>query len=146
MKRHPSLAPLSRDHHAALILAQLLKENAPAYKGLPTSVSGKAEYAAAFYKTHLIKHFVQEEKMLKKLGSKNEVLATLASEIFYEHERLTEMFTSIGSSDGQVKVLNQLGYELEAHIRKEERMLFPLLQQHCSEEELKSLASIFTEE
>jgi hypothetical protein len=36
MKRHEALIPLSRDHHGTLILARLLRSDAPPYKGLPT--------------------------------------------------------------------------------------------------------------
>ena len=42
MKRHEALAPLSREHHGTLILAQLLKKGAPVYKGLPDTDTGKA--------------------------------------------------------------------------------------------------------
>ena len=38
MKRHPSLAPYSSDHHRILVVAQLLKKSSPAYRGLPTDV------------------------------------------------------------------------------------------------------------
>ena len=41
MKRHPTLAHLSREHQGALILAKLLQEDAPDYKGLPTDKNGK---------------------------------------------------------------------------------------------------------
>jgi len=34
MKRHEALAPFSREHHGALILAQVMKKGAPAYKGI----------------------------------------------------------------------------------------------------------------
>ena len=67
MKRHESLAPLSREHHAALLLAQLLKKNAAAYKGMPADTPGKILYAAEFYSSHLIAHFDDEEKVFEKL-------------------------------------------------------------------------------
>ena len=49
MKRHESLAPLSREHHEGLILAQLLKKGAPAYRGLPTDLAGKLSYAREMF-------------------------------------------------------------------------------------------------
>jgi iron-sulfur cluster repair protein YtfE (RIC family) len=145
MKRHASLVPLSRDHHAALILAQLLKKNAPAYTGLPTTITGKAEYALAFYETHLIKHFAQEEKMLQVLKIKGDAFKTLAAEIFSEHKRLSELFSRVKTATSQETVLNDLGVELDAHIRKEERVLFPLVEQSCNQDELKELALLFIE-
>jgi iron-sulfur cluster repair protein YtfE (RIC family) len=139
MKRHESLAPLSREHHGALILAQLIKRNAPVYKGLPTTIIDKAAYAIQFYKTELKKHFRKEELMLKKVRAINPEIAKLADEIVTEHKMLAGLFLSIEKTADQEAVLNELGNELDAHIRKEERLLFPLIQQHCSEELLQKL-------
>ena len=65
MKRHEALAPLSREHHEALILAQLLKKGVPAYKGLPTDTAGKISYARQLYADKLRRHFLDEEKILE---------------------------------------------------------------------------------
>ena len=35
--------------------------------------------------------------------------------------------------------LDELGHELEAHIRTEERILFPAMQERCSSNELESI-------
>lgn len=145
MKRHASLAPLSRDHHSALMLAQLLKKNAPVYKGLPTTIDGKCEYALNFYDMHLIKHFIQEENMLGYLKITDDSFNTLSAEIFSEHVRLRELFGQIKTGVELETTLNNLGVELEAHIRKEERVLFPQLEQLCSEDELAALALFFTQ-
>jgi hypothetical protein len=64
MKRHPALHTLSHDHHQGLILTQQLKKGAPQYKGMPTTLDGKKDYAISFYKTELVKHFEDEEKIL----------------------------------------------------------------------------------
>lgn len=139
MKRHEALAPLSREHHGALILAQLIKRNAPAYKGLPTTIIDKATYAILFYKDDLIKHFKKEEEMLKKVVPVHPSIAKVADEIVNEHQLLKQLFLSIKDAADQEAVLNELGNELDAHIRKEERILFPLIQQYCSEELLQKL-------
>lgn len=139
MKRHESLAPLSREHHGALILAQLIKRNAPEYKGLPTTIIEKAAYAIQFYKTDLKKHFNKEELMLKKVRAIHPLVTTLADEIVAEHKMLKELFLSIKDAPDQEAVLNEIGNELDAHIRKEERILFPLIQKHCPEELLQKL-------
>ena len=73
MKRHPSLAHLSREHHGALILARLLQNNAPAYKSLPTDTAGKAVYALNFYEKELVKHFEAEEKAFTLVTGNNPV-------------------------------------------------------------------------
>ena len=139
MKRHEALAPLSRDHHEALILAQLLKKDAPAYKNLPTQPDEKAAYAVNFYISHLQKHFLQEETMLMKVKNYNSEIEKLTTEIITEHQYLTTIFLSLNKTDNLSVTLDVLGTALENHIRKEERILFPLIQQHCPAEILNTL-------
>lgn len=131
MKRHETLAPLSRDHHEALILAQLLKKGAPAYKNLPTGPNEKAAYAVNFYINHLEKHFLQEETMLQKVKTYNRDIEKLTEEIINEHQYLKTIFLSLDKTENPAVTLDILGTALENHIRKEERILFPLIQQHC---------------
>jgi hemerythrin-like domain-containing protein len=140
MKRHSSLAILSREHHGALILAQLLKKGAPAYKGLPDDVAGKASYAIRFYHNDLVKHFEKEEQdVLKKIKGINTGLDKLANEVLVEHKELKGLFTSIRQTEDQEVHLDKLGHALEQHIRKEERQLFPLIQELCNEKLLSEI-------
>ena len=67
MNRHEALAPLSREHHTALILCQLLKKSTPDYKGLPTSPADKAAYAINIFNTLLLPHFRKEEELILKV-------------------------------------------------------------------------------
>ena len=139
MKRHESLVPLSREHHPSLLLAQLLKKNAPAYRGMPTDPVSKAAYAVEQFDSSIKQHFSKEEQMLEKLKGLNHAIDLLAAEIIQEHRALTDSFIAIRSSDDLVNDLHTLGNRLEQHIRKEERVLFPLIEQHCPE---KMLAEI----
>lgn len=140
MKRHSSLAILSRKHHGALILAQLLKKGTPVYKGLPADLVGKADYAIRFYKAELIKHFDEEEQaVIKKIKGINVGLDKMANEIAVEHKGLTSSFESIKNAGDLATHLDKLGCALQKHIRKEEREFFPLIQELCSE---KLLAEI----
>ena len=138
MKRHEALAPLSREHHSALILAQLLKKDAPTYKGLPTALNEKAAYALQMFTATLQLHFTNEEVMLDKIRNVHTGIDKLSDEIFREHQQLKKMFLSLGKAGNTVEYLDVLGQALDNHIRKEERILFPLIQQHCSDEVLKS--------
>ena len=87
MKRHEALAPLSREHHSTLMLAQLLKKNAPVYKGLPTNAKDKAEYAFQQFETIIKNHFKQEEIILRKAKDLEEkkiiVRANIAIGLFW---------------------------------------------------------------
>jgi len=141
MKRHEALAPLSREHHEALILAQLLKKGVPAYKGLPTDTAGKISYARQLYADKLRRHFLDEEKILEIVKGKNHLIDTISREIFNEHSILRKLFDSIDTAG--VDSLDELAVILEQHIRKEERILFPLIQQHCDEDLLKKVTAVF---
>ena len=134
MKRHSSLAILSREHHGALILAQLLKRSAPLYKGLPADTAGKAEYAYRFYQYELADHFAAEEQaVLNKVKGIAAPLDALADEIIADHVWLRAMFESIKKAKDLTTHLDELGNALEKHIRKEERELFPLIEASCPE-------------
>lgn len=137
MKRHIALAPLSREHHGALILAQLLKRTAPAYKDLPTDPQGKAKYATSFYRSELIKHFAEEEEaVIKSITGINDELDRLCNEIIAEHKELRVLFESLNDSDDIIAQLDKTGLTLEQHIRKEEREFFPMIQELCNEDQL----------
>jgi iron-sulfur cluster repair protein YtfE (RIC family) len=145
MKRHPALIPLSREHHGALILARLLQKDAPVYKGLPTDTQGKAEYAYKFYQEELVKHFEDEERVLKLVTGVESNLDLMIKTIYREHQELHKLFQSIDNHPDLTSHLDQIGKTLETHIRKEERELFPLMQETCNEDLMikvdKSLSS-----
>ncbi|MGG9960028.1 hemerythrin domain-containing protein [Ferruginibacter sp. SUN106] len=139
MKRHETLAPLSREHHGALILARLLQKDAPAYKGLPQDTETKAVYAMNFFKTNLQQHFDKEEILLHQVKKYNSAIEILTGEIILEHLQLTTLFDALQHTKELPAALDKLGRLLEDHIRKEERILFPLIQEHCAENILNAI-------
>jgi len=145
MKRHPALIPVSREHHDSLILARLLQKDAPPYKGLPLNIEGKAVYALEFYKNKLIAHFIAEEKIFPLVKGINAEIDGLITEILEEHDRFHISFNLINTQNNLADKLDQLGKELELHIRKEERQLFPLIQENCSEQVLKNIEIILSD-
>lgn len=147
MKRHQSLAGLSREHHGGLILAQLLKKDAPVYKGLPTDEEGKAIYASGYYKDELEKHFEEEEQVLiKKIRGINSALDQVADEIVAEHAALRQLFKGLEIGAELSSQLDEIGVVLEKHIRKEERLFFPMIQELCDEKILAGIAKAFSDQ
>lgn len=138
MKRHPALIPLSREHQPALLLAQVLKKDAPAFNGMPSTVPDKAAFALKMYQLNLKEHFTKEEEVFNKIKNINAAIDALAAEIIAEHQQLSAAFLALNKTDHTAEELDALGEALDAHIRKEERILFPLMQEHCSEEVLAS--------
>jgi iron-sulfur cluster repair protein YtfE (RIC family) len=139
MKRHTSLAPISREHHTALLLAQLLKKDAPPYKDMPETPREKSAYALQFFRNNLQAHFSKEEKMLTGLRQYHTAIAALALEVQKEHVELTELFNKLDMAENLAAAMDAAGRALEKHIRKEERVLFPLIQEHCPEDVLNTI-------
>lgn len=133
MRRHLALQPLSREHHKGLLLAQLLRNDAPDYKGLPIDRKGKIIYAISSYKDELHNHFQKEEAILAIARSIKIELDQLIDEILNEHVLLRNQFDSLDTDSTTEEALHELGICLNNHIRKEERILFPLLESCCSE-------------
>ena len=135
MKRHKSLIPLSQDHHNGLMLAQLIKKDAPEYKGLPTDIDGKIDYTLNVWNDELKNHFKNEEMILfPSIYGKNDEIDILINELKNEHSSIELKIIELNDELECEKKLNDLGYLLELHIRKEERILFQQLQIHCKSE------------
>ncbi|HSW55435.1 MAG TPA: hemerythrin domain-containing protein [Ignavibacteriaceae bacterium] len=142
MKRHPALYTLSHDHHQGLILAQQLKKGAPQYKGMPSTPEGKKEYTISFYKTELIRHFENEEKILFPMSlGKNASIDKLIAEIINEHRKLEALVEEIRTTAELERVMDELGHLLEKHIRKEERELFVMIEEALNENDLDLLSA-----
>ncbi len=140
IKRHKALHILSHDHHHGLILAQLIKKGSPQYKNLPFTTEGKRDYAVQFYNTELIRHFKEEEKVLYPLvKSRDKEIDSLFEEIITEHRKIKKLITRLESDEDVDDTMDELGYLLESHIRKEERELFTAIQKILTEEELIQL-------
>jgi iron-sulfur cluster repair protein YtfE (RIC family) len=146
MKRHPALAPFSRDHHESLILAQLIKKGASRYQGMPETIEGKRNFAILFFNEHLAGHFSKEEKILfaASKGIDDET-DRLISELTDEHREIESLVEKLKVNSEVMSNLDQLGYLLESHIRKEERILFPLLQEKMSEEQLARIEKLLVD-
>lgn len=144
MKRDKSLIPLSQDHHNGLMLAQLIKKDAPVYKGLPTDSTGKVKYAIEKWKSELIPHFNNEEKILFPfVRGRDKEIDKLIDEILREHKILNELFELLESESSVENTLNEIGILLENHIRKEERELFQLIQKVFGDKLKKLEGKIF---
>ncbi|PKL81958.1 MAG: hypothetical protein CVV24_12620 [Ignavibacteriae bacterium HGW-Ignavibacteriae-3] len=73
---------LSRDHHPALIAAQICKRGSPAYLGLPTLPAEKLSYIRSFWKDELYEHFkIEEEILIPEIAGKNDELDKITSNV-----------------------------------------------------------------
>ena len=129
MERHEALVQLSRDHHFGLLLCWKLKE------GLKKEISAErmGKYVQLFYEHNLKLHFLEEEETLFPLLGNDH---PLIKEAISEHREF-EKIVSDGFKD--LKEIKYFGDLLESHIRKEERQIFPAIEEHASDEELQNL-------
>lgn len=144
MRRHKSIINLSHDHHQGLVLAQLIRKNAPQYKNLPNTIEGKVEYTLNEYRTGLLPHFKKEEEILFPFVKDiDENLDKTIEQLLDEHKRINYLVGQIEKNDEKEKYLDELGDLLTHHIRKEERELFDSIQNILTEEELNNLDKLF---
>ena len=136
MKRSKALAALSRDHHQALVVAQKLRRATAA-----TACEGRDAFLA-YWTGHGREHFRLEEELLfpayAGYGDPHDplVLRALGQHVMIRHlaAALADVGTALPAS------LEQLGAELAAHVRLEEREVFPLIERVVPTHELEAVA------
>jgi hemerythrin-like domain-containing protein len=138
MKRHPALVPLSHDHHHALVEARRLQRAAHG----PESAAAAAAFLR-FFAQETVRHFREEEELLfPSVVDFQEAHEPLVQALL-EHQRLHSLATRLQQLvpvDGAASdIMRELGQLLEAHIRHEERRLFPLIERLLSDATLTRL-------
>lgn len=130
MKRHPALIPLSHDHHHALVEARRLRDAAGG-EGNPEAV---AVAFADFFAAVSVPHFREEEEMLFPLVAGAEEARPLVMEALLDHQRLHALVAQLPRSADVRASMREIGELLEAHVRREERELFPLIEQFAADQ------------
>ena len=129
--RHPSLVPLSHDHHHGLALALRCRKQALGQLK-PMGSAGLRERAKEFldfYRANLAAHFRAEEELLFPLmRSAAPGCDGMIDELVENHEEIRQAISRLEARTGLAKAIFDLGDMLERHIRKEERELFPLFE------------------
>lgn len=138
MKRHPILIPISREHHQVLLLAQLLKKDAPLYRGLPDTLDGKLEYARTKYQELLLLHLKRDQESLYPYLRQWPELSDLLEELMAQSHWMTRTFEMLDKSATAEK-LDQIGHSLEQYVRTKERKLFQTAQELLDETEMLTL-------
>ena len=144
MKRHPSLYPLSHDHHHALVQARNL--GIAAQSNNPDSLRDAAIIFIEFTHSQLQSHFKKEERfLLPLLARKTATDCPAIKETLDQHaqirrliEDLNDRLTKGESIDAHS--LKTLGDYLSAHVRFEENILFPALEAAATADELQQLS------
>ncbi|MCD6727938.1 MAG: hemerythrin domain-containing protein [Solirubrobacteraceae bacterium] len=135
MKRAEEIAPLSREHHQALRVAQRLARASAA------DAAELREAFLAFFVAEMVPHFRAEEELVLPAFARHvdpsdpEVVRVLV-----EHVELHRRAGDLAADDeADPAALHALGRRLHDHVRHEERVLFPRVESALDAEELHRL-------
>ncbi|MGH2863068.1 MAG: hemerythrin domain-containing protein [Solirubrobacteraceae bacterium] len=138
MKRSEALAILSRDHHHALVVAQKL--NRADGETADAARSRFLEYWDAEGRRHFQ---LEEELLLPAFAAHGDARHPLVLRVLGDHVAIRCKAARLASSaEPDTEALRELGVELAAHVRLEERELFPLIEDAMPADELLQLAQV----
>jgi hypothetical protein len=134
MKRSAALAPLSRDHHVALQEALRLR------RATETDIAVAAARFVAFWRRSGARHFqVEEEIVLQALPPGDPEWDATVARVRAEHAEITLRAEALDDVD--VDAARALGETLTAHVRFEERVVFPQLARALDDKRLGALGA-----
>jgi len=137
MKRDESLASLSRDHHQTLARALKLK------RADESSAAEALREMAEFFDAHGALHFRVEEEVLlpgyvRDAGAdpNDDQIVRVLTDHVWIRARIAALREATAPPPAE---LRELGQRLDDHVRHEERVLFPAIEQALSAEQLAAL-------
>jgi hemerythrin-like domain-containing protein len=136
MKRDSALASLSRDHHQALFVAQVLRR-------ATAETAGEARAAfLTYWEQHGRAHFrLEEEVLLPGYAEHGDSHHPLVARVLCDHVEIRHRANGLVHEDpAAVDALHRLGLRLGEHVRLEERELFPLIESALPADRLAALA------
>jgi hemerythrin-like domain-containing protein/ketosteroid isomerase-like protein len=142
MKRSHALAPLSRDHHVALVVARELS------RAGDSDAASATERYVRFLARHELAHFALEESVLVPALPPGERGAALSERLLEDHEFLRDALRRLQASPAAVTLsyVHEIGERLRAHVRMEEQELFPYLEQSLDERALAAIGAKLAQE
>jgi hemerythrin-like domain-containing protein len=130
VRRSVELAPLSRDHHVALTHSLRLR------RATGADVDAVTARFLAFFVEAGRAHFTAEEEVL--LPHVPSAHSQLAQRLLDEHAEIRAAASAVGLQP-TVEEAHRLGALLGAHVRFEERTLFPVLEASLPPERLREV-------
>jgi hemerythrin-like domain-containing protein len=140
--RHEALQPLSRHHHHALFVALQAKRVGTEKSKL--TVQGMKQEVETFWVEGGNQHFQDEEEIVLPVYAKYQAIHhPEIIEMLLEHVKLRSYVQQILSTEAEadlIPIMNEFGELLTTHVRREERVVFPMIEKDLPEEELQKLA------
>jgi hypothetical protein len=136
MKRSDALAHLSRDHHHGLVVAQRLR------RAVQETAGAAREAFLTFWDQEGRAHFrIEEEVLLPAFARRGSPEDDAVVRVLVDHVDLRRRAADLAAGPAPPDELHELGERLHAHIRHEERVLFPLIEASLSEDQLSNLVA-----
>lgn len=132
IKRSQEMQILSRDHHFGLLFAWKIKQ------GINKKVDSirMKDYVNFFWNQHLKGHFLDEEVLLFNRFDSEELCVRAKK----DHQQIIDLIERVNAaSQGDYDVYEKLFSFLDQHIRFEERVVFPYLEEIVSDSILTSI-------
>ena len=129
MQRHPALVVLSHEHHHALVEARRLRRAAAA-----DDPAAAVSSFLTFFAAVSVPHFREEEETLFPLVVDYDQARPLVVEAVLDHQRLHSLVARLERETDVRASIGEIGVLLEAHVRREERGLFPLIERLAAAE------------
>jgi iron-sulfur cluster repair protein YtfE (RIC family) len=145
MKRTPELRTLSEDHHHGLVQARKLRRATEAHEA--DSAEAAVKRFLDFWQKDTALHFRKEEEVLLPVMARygEDLSREPLLEMIEDHARIRGLVMQLSDEaiGGNVRLetLHEIGERLEAHIRLEERVVFPLIEESLSQAALTELAA-----
>jgi len=126
-RRHESLIPLSREHHYGLLVCLRIHRGLESHDADPEWLRVRAEKAIRFFEDDLKTHFDVEENILFPAMSEVTEAGVTIEELVGEHRNVARLVDRLRQVEDLrlAPLLREFADQLEAHIRKEESVLFP---------------------
>jgi Hemerythrin HHE cation binding domain len=134
MKRDPALVPLSHEHHRALHAAMLLS------RAGADDADAVRDEALSFWEVEGARHFrIEEEVLLPAFAAAGDPRDDAVVTVLTDHVWIRERMARLAADELDLDGFHKLGERLKAHVRHEERVLFPLIERTLEAEGLASL-------
>ena len=139
IKRNQHIVPLSKDHHFTLLFCWKIRQGVK----MQIAFERQKNYIRYFFKEHMEPHFQNEENFLFKQTNDEQVQKALD-----DHKEIRNHVKKVLQSPGENRsgLLSMLANMVEAHVRYEERVLFPHLENVLTDDQLQLIGQELSKE
>jgi hypothetical protein len=137
VRRDPALATLSRDHHQALFVSQKLR------RARVETATDALTALRAYWHADGREHFrIEEEDLLPAYAAYGDPYDPLLARVVCDHIAIRQRIRALDATDQpSLDELHELGRLIDAHVRCEERELFPRIEAALPDRELAALGA-----